>query len=266
VGGAAAGLVGDGEALLGDQPPEGHVGHTRGEDRGVHHGRWVVGGQVELRQHHQHQRRRDPDTELVAAPAARHQDEGHRVQGDCEGGDGLGGERVPVHLHQDRQSGTGKLDEQQPDHDPVGDHQGHQEDHQVAEASIHHQDQDGGDPQDHDGGERGEQGDKLGRVSEGRRAGPGEPFEDRLVHPLDHVGRVDEDVQAGTDQQHRRQHPDPSGPAVLPRQRRWLTRRTAPSLPSASGLHGGVVHAPSRGVRCRQHDGLLAYGRLVAGW
>jgi hypothetical protein len=267
VGGAAAGLVGDGEALLRDQPTEGHVGHARGQDRGVHHGREVVGGEVELGQnHHHHQSRREPRTEPVTAPATRHEDEGHRVQRDRESGDGPGGERIPIDINQDRNGGTRKLDEQQPDHDPVGDHQGCQEDHQVAEASIQHQDQDGGDPQGHDGGQGGEQGDELARVSEGRGADPGEPVEDRLVHPLDHVGHVDEDVQRGADKQHRGQHLDPSGPAVLPGQRRWLTRRTAPSLPSASGLYGGVVHAPSRGDRCRQHDGLLAYGPASGTW
>jgi hypothetical protein len=259
VGGVAAGLVGDGKALFRDQPPEGRVGHARGEDRGIHHGREVVGGQQQLGQNHQYQSRREPGTEPVAAPASGQEDEGHRVQRDREGGDRPGGERVYINVHQHRHSRARKLDEQQPDHDPVGDHQGRQEDHQVAEASIQHQDQDGGDPQGHDGDEGGEQGDKLGRVNEGQGADPGEPFENRLVHPLDRVGRVDEDVQADADEQHRRQHPDPSGPPVLPGQRRWLTRRTAPSLPSASGLHNGVVHMSSRGVRCRQHDGLLGH-------
>ena len=266
VGGVAAGLVGDGEALLRDPPPEGHIGHARGEDRGVQHGREVVGGQQQLGQDHQHQPRREPGTEPVAAPASRQEDEGHRVQRDREGGDRLGGERVHVHVHQHRHGRARKLDEQQPDHDPVGHHQGCQEDHQVAEASVQHQDQDGGDPQGHDGGEGGEQGGQLGRVNKGPSAGPGEPFEDRLVHPLDRVARVDEDVQADADEHHRRQHPDPPGPVVLSGQRRRLTRRTAPSLPSASGLHRDVVHVPSRGFAVGNMMARSPRARLASGW
>jgi hypothetical protein len=100
------------------------------------------------------------------------------------GRDRLGGERVRVHLDQRRHLRARKLHEQQPHHDPVGHHQGRQEDHEVAEAPVHHQDHDGAQAQRHDGHEGGGQDGDLRGVGEHRRAGLGDEGEDRLVGRL----------------------------------------------------------------------------------
>jgi hypothetical protein len=257
--------IGDREALLRDEPAEGDVGHARCQDRRVQDAREVVGREVQLGKGHQCDHRDGCGTKPVPTAAARQQHEAHREQGDGQGRDRPGRERVGVHVNQDWHLGTRELHGQQPNHQPVRDHQGRHEDQQMPEAPVPQQDQGGGPAQRHDGRERREQGGGFGDLVQCRRAGPGEPGKHRLVGRLDQVGRADEDVHCGTEDQDREKGPDPSRPTVLPHQRRGLARRTAPHRAATAARVGDVDDAPRRRARSRCHaasSGCAANGAL----